>query len=87
LVERNSSGDYVGTRMTNASTTSERAIYFTRPVQAPATGKSGVPLTVRGVKVDKLKSGTFALSTWTGPTTDVVTNVDVESSAMAPYKY
>jgi cyanophycinase-like exopeptidase len=87
LVERNGSGDYVGTRTTNVSTTSESAIYFTRPVQAPATCKSGVPLTVRGVKVDKLKSGTFNLSTWTGPTTDIVTTVDVESGVMAPYQY
>lgn len=89
LVERNSSGEYVGTRMTNLSTTSESAIYFTRPVQAPGTCKSGVPLTVRGVKVDKLKSGTFNLSTWTGLTGAVTVTipVNVESGSMAPYQY
>jgi cyanophycinase-like exopeptidase len=85
LVERDGGRQYIGTRMTNLSTTSESAIYFTRPVVAPATCKSGVPLTVRGVRVDKLTSGTFNLSTWTGPTTAVT--VDVESGTMAPFQY
>jgi cyanophycinase-like exopeptidase len=85
LVERDASRQYIGTRMTNLSTTSESAIYFTRPVVAPGACKSGAPLTVRGVRVDKLKSGTFNLSTWTGPTAAVT--VDVESGVMAPFQY
>jgi cyanophycinase-like exopeptidase len=85
VVERAASRDYIGTQMTNLSTKSESAIYFTRPVVAPGTCKSHVPLTVRGVRVDKLKSGTFNLSTWTGPTTAVT--VDVESGVMAPFQY
>lgn len=85
LVERDGSRQYIGTQKTNISTKSESAIYFTRPVVAPGTCKTGVPLTVRGVRVDKLTSGTFNLSTWTGPTTAVT--VDVENGTMADFDY
>lgn len=85
LVERDGGSQYLGTRMTNGSTTSESAIYFVRPIVAPANCTSGAPLTVRGVRVDKLKSGTFNLSTWSGPTTYTI--VDVENGTMLPYQY
>jgi hypothetical protein len=84
LVEGNDSEDYVGTRMTDASMTSEGAIYFTRTIAAPGTCKSDVPLTVRGVNVAKLKSGTSNRSTWTGPTTDIVTTVMYKTVRLRP---
>jgi cyanophycinase-like exopeptidase len=69
LVQGNGDGKPVtATRVTNASTTTESAVYFVRPSVPPSVCKPRTPLTVSTVEVRKLADSTtvFNLSEWRG---------------------
>ncbi|MCE4553608.1 cyanophycinase [Roseateles cellulosilyticus] len=69
LVQGNGEGHPVtATRVTNASTTSESAVYFVRPSVAPTVCRSQQPLSIANVEVRKLADSTtvFNLTEWTG---------------------
>ncbi|MDD2711962.1 MAG: cyanophycinase [Simplicispira sp.] len=73
---------YTGRRATNPSTTTESAVYFVRPLQAPTLCSPGKPLTVQGMEVRKLTDNTpFNLSDWSGaPAYTIDINAGVLSS-------
>jgi len=58
---------FTGRRATNPSTTTESAVYFVRPLQAPKVCAPARPLTVGGMEIRKLADdGVFNLSDWSG---------------------
>lgn len=67
LVEGQSSSNYVARRVTNPSTTTESAVYFLRPLQAPTTCASATPLSLSTIEIRKLADDSvFDLSSWSG---------------------
>lgn len=59
---------YVARRVTNPSTTTESAVYFLRPLQAPTACAPGQALSMSTVEIRKLANSTtvFNLTDWTG---------------------
>jgi len=58
---------YTGRRVTNPSSTTDSAVYFVRPLQAPTLCAPGKPLTAPGIEVRKLADNSiFNLSDWSG---------------------
>lgn len=58
---------FTGRRVTNPTTTTESAVYFVRPLQAPGVCTPGLPLSVSTMEVRKLNDdAVFNLSDWTG---------------------
>lgn len=59
--------NYVARRVTNPSTTTESAVYFLRPLQAPTTCASAQPLSMSTVEIRKLADDSvFDLGSWSG---------------------
>lgn len=80
LVEGNAAaGSVTARRITNASnTTSESAVYFVRPLEAPSQCAPQKPLTIQNVEVRKLADSNtvFNLSEWSGVPVYKRLNVD-----------
>jgi cyanophycinase-like exopeptidase len=85
LVQGNGEGHPVtATRVTNASTSSESAVYFVRPSVSPTACKPQLPLSISNVEVRKLADSKtiFNLTEWTGVAT--YKYVDVISGQLNP---
>jgi len=69
LVQGNGGANpYTARRVTNTSTTTESAVYFVRPLNAPTLCSSGQPLTMSNVEIKKLVDSSieFNLTDWSG---------------------
>lgn len=85
LVQGNGSGKPVtAKRITNASTTTESAVYFVRPSAAPSVCQPKTPLTVANVEIRKLADSqtVFNLTDWTG--VPLYERMDVTSGTLFP---
>lgn len=76
---------FIGRRATNPDIAMAGAIYFVRPMQAPAVCARGMPLTAYGMEISKLTDNTpFNLSDWTGLPSYTI---DVVSGALSREPY
>lgn len=85
LVQGNGDGNPVtATRVSNASTATESAVYFVRPSVPPSICKPKTPLTISTVEVRKLSdsSTVFNLTDWTG--VPLYKHLDVNSGQLFP---
>jgi cyanophycinase-like exopeptidase len=85
LVQGNGSGKPVtAKRISNASTTTESAVYFVRPSVPPSVCRPKTPLTVSTVEVRKLADSNtvFNLTDWTG--VPLYKHMDVTSGTLFP---
>ena len=85
LVQGNGDGNPVtATRVSNASTTTESAVYFVRPSVAPSVCKPRMPLTISTVEVRKLSDSNtvFNLTDWSG--LPLYKHLDVTSGQLLP---
>ena len=85
LVQGHGTGQPVtATRVTNASTTTESAVYFVRPSVPPTVCAPRTPLSIANVEVRKLadSSTVFNLTEWTG--VPVYRFVDVNHGQLLP---
>jgi len=81
-------GGVTGRRITNAfNASSESAVYFVRPLVAPAVCASGQLLTIRSVDIRKLADShaVFNLSKWTG--LPVHRYLDVDHGSLSPQSW
>jgi cyanophycinase-like exopeptidase len=85
LVQGNGNGNPVtARRVSNASTTTESAVYFVRPSVPPSVCKPKTPLTVFSVEVRKLADSNtvFNLTDWSG--VPLYKHMDVTSGVLLP---
>ena len=85
LVQGNGNGKPVtGKRISNASTTTESAVYFVRPTVPPSACRPKTPLTVSTVEVRKLADSNtvFNLTDWVG--VPLYRYMDVTSGVLFP---
>lgn len=85
LVQGNGNGNPVtATRVSNATTTTESAVYFVRPSVPPSICQPKTPLTISTVEVRKLSdsNNVFNLTDWTG--VPLYKHLDVTTGQLFP---
>lgn len=77
---------YTARRVTNPTTTTESAVYFVRPMQAPTVCAAGQPLSVPQMEVRKLADDSvFNLTSWQGSQTPTMIDVVAGVLSQSPY--